>query len=89
MNQFPGAVRGPKIIMLSNLLSWNGKRYHVPVSSSASEFTSRVPSPRETEVYRVENKFHSCASTTGMPMVLVGIGLVYGGHGFDFHNLFQ
>jgi hypothetical protein len=75
--------------MLTSLLSWNGKSYRVPVSTSLSEFTSRVPSARDTEVYRVENKFHSCASITGMQMVLVGVGLVYGGHGFDFHNLFK
>ena len=89
MSQFPGSIRGPKIIMITSLLSWSGRRYHVPVGTSVSEFTSRVPSARETDVYRIENMFHSCQSVTGLKMSLIGAGLVYGGCGFDFQQLFQ
>jgi hypothetical protein len=75
--------------MMSSLISWSGKHYHVPVGGSISEFTSRVPAPTETALYKLENEFYTCASLTGLPMCLVGVGLLYGGHGYDFHNLFK
>jgi hypothetical protein len=89
MSGLKGLIRMPRVIMMTSFLSWSGKRYHVPVGGSLSEFTSRAPHPKETEVYKIENKFHTCSTQVGMEGCLVGTGLIYGGKGFDMHNLFK
>lgn len=75
--------RRPKIILLSRLLSWGSRKYKVPIGSSLSEFNSRNPYLTEEALYKVENKFQTCASMTGLDMCILGIGLIYGSKGYD------
>jgi hypothetical protein len=41
----------------------------------------------EDGLYKVENKFQTCAAITQMDMCIVGVGMMYGAGGFDFKDL--
>jgi hypothetical protein len=80
-------IKRPRIILLSKLLSWGGKKYKVPIGSSISEFNARNPYLTEEALYKVENRFQTVAALTKLDMCIVGIGLIYGAQGFDFAPL--
>jgi hypothetical protein len=80
-------TRRPRVVLLSRLLSWGGKKYKVPIGSSISEFNARNPYLTEDGLYKVENKFQTCAAITQMDMCIVGVGMMYGAGGFDFKDL--
>jgi len=80
-------TRRPRVILLSRLLSWGGKKYKVPIGTSISEFNARNPYLTEEGLYKVENKFQTCAALTKMEMCIVGVGMIYGSSGFDFKDL--
>lgn len=82
-------IKSPKIILISSLLTWGGRKYHVPIGGTTNEFLARVPVPSEVELYKLENKFHACFTQTGVRMTIVGVGLLYGGNGYDFHEVFK
>lgn len=80
-------TRRPRVILLSRLLSWGGKKYKVPIGTSISEFNARNAYLTEDALYKVENKFQTCAALTKMDMCIVGMGMIYGSSGFDFKDL--
>jgi hypothetical protein len=70
-------------------MSWGGKKYKVPIGSSISEFNARNPYLTQEKLYKVENKFQTCATLTKLEMCIVGVGLIYGAKGFDFASLYK
>lgn len=87
MTSAEALIRRPRIILLSKLLSWGGRKYKVPVGCSISEFNARNPYLTEDALYKVENKFQTCAARTKLDMCIVGVGLIYGAEGYDFHDV--
>jgi hypothetical protein len=79
----------PRIILLSNLLTWSGRRYHIPISCNINEFTNRIPAPNYGNLYKLENKFYSCSIICKLEMFIISVGLLYGGSGFDFQDMFK
>ena len=85
----PHAVRRPRLILLSSLLTWAGKSYDDPIVGSAADFHARVPAVCAVEQYLIENRFFAMASSSGTSACILGMGLVYGGVGFDMKEIFR
>lgn len=87
--QLPGLIRRPRIVLLSSLLTWAGKRYTNVITDAASEFCSRRPIAASEEVWKTENAVWNIASKTKTEVIIIGFGLLYGKGGFDFAGLFR
>ena len=59
------------------------------MGTSISEFNTRNPYLTHEALYKVENKFQSCANLTKMDMCVVGVGMIYGSKGYDMADLFM
>lgn len=89
ISQFPTSdLLCPRIVVVSSLQTWNGRRYHVPISTSVNEFTSRIPTHQSINLYKLENKFHNCMLQKRIQIHIVSLGLLYGGKGFDLNEIF-
>ena len=80
--QYP-ATLFPRVILLSSLLTWEG-------CSSGIEASKRTPASfLGTQILKVENHLMSVAKKRGHSVFVIGVGLLYGGSGYDFGEYFQ
>jgi hypothetical protein len=85
----PGLVRRPRIVVVSSLLTWAGRRYEGPISNINEEFCNRRPIAGAEDAWKTENCLWNIASKTKTEVLIVGTGLLYGLAGFDFAQLFR
>lgn len=74
---------------MSTILTWAGRKYHVPINGNINEFLSRVPLPSEGLLYKLENKFYSCSLLYRGKLCCISVGVIYGGKGFDFEDILK
>lgn len=79
----------PRIVVLSSLTTWCGKKYVEPISNLTSAFENRVPLLGSYELYDLENALSAAATSNGVELFIVGIGLLYGGNGADLLEIFK
>lgn len=74
---------------MSNVESWGGKRYLEPIEDLESAFEDRVPLARAFNTYALENQFLELAKSSTVNVCVMGLGLVFGGSGFDLTNVLR
>ena len=83
------AVKAPRIVFLSSLLTWAGKSFHqFDEQQLEGLFWKREPLPGSHDLYSFENKLMTAAAA-GADVTIVGLGLVYGGKGEDMETIFK
>lgn len=82
-------VKKPNIIIITSLLTWCGEVSSKSITYSDTDFCSRVPLHYARKSYDLENALWN-ASLDSRPgdgcTYFVGIGLIYGGSGWDFED---
>lgn len=82
--------RRPRVLLLSSLMTWAGKKQNEGViDGNFTNFNSRVPAVCASDQYLLENKFAHMVSSTKMDGCIVGLGLLYGGEGLDFQDMYM
>ena len=90
-------------MFLSSLLTWAGKSFHqfdevnecdpnqqqIIGNSLEVLFRKREPLPGSHDLYSFENKLMSAAAAASADVTVVGLGLIYGGKGYDFEDIFR
>lgn len=85
----PFNYRRPRVILLSSFFTWAGGKHEHKIAGSWNDFKARVPVIGAAEEYLLENGFYDMLTSTGADACIVGLGLVYGGSGFDMEDLFR
>ena len=82
-------VKKPNIIIITSLLTWCGEVSTKSITDPDTDFCSRVPLHCARKSYDLENALWN-ASLDSRPgygyTYFVGIGLIYGGSGWDFED---
>jgi hypothetical protein len=82
-------IKIAKLIILSTFLTWAGKAYTYQLERyNTTEFFNRVPIASAFQTFSLENQVVSLLSQK-IHLYLVHIGLLYGGKGFDFEDIFR
>lgn len=89
---WPTCVRRPRVVLLSSLMTWGGKLYAEPILDPLSQFVARLPASSSVSAFMQENALYNI--TTMLPsmsieVVVLSLGLVYGGGGWDFEGIFR
>lgn len=91
--QLPGVVRRPRIVLLSTLLTWAGRSYgETAIADYRASFASRLPASSAMTAFFCENLVHNLAAVLppgAIEVAVVGVGLLYGGPGWDLENLLR
>eukprot|EP00607_Mallomonas_marina_P008866 CAMPEP_0182424328 /NCGR_PEP_ID=MMETSP1167-20130531/10529_1 /TAXON_ID=2988 /ORGANISM="Mallomonas Sp, Strain CCMP3275" /LENGTH=801 /DNA_ID=CAMNT_0024604061 /DNA_START=446 /DNA_END=2851 /DNA_ORIENTATION=- len=86
----PFNYRCPRILLLSSFFTWAGGDSDSKIlSGSWSDFKIRSPTICAAEEYLLENSFYHMLRSSGLDGCIVGMGLVYGGSGYDMEELFR
>lgn len=89
--QLPGVARRPRVVLLSTLLTWGGKSYgDAAIVDYRASFASRVPASSAVSAFFCENLLHNLAAVLPpgtIEVAVVGVGLLYGGGGWDLESL--
>lgn len=82
----------PKIVLLSTLLTWSGKKYAQAIEDYTSEFIKRIPLLDTLDIYATENTAfefaRNCPNCAGK-LYILSVGLLYGRTGYDFQDSFR
>jgi hypothetical protein len=79
----------PRLIVLTNLLTWGVFQLDTTGAGlTVDHFKNRVPAMGVSNLSALENQLFNI-SRGGVDIGLLGIGLVYGGGGYDFESLFR
>lgn len=82
-------VKNPNIIIITSLLTWCGVDSSKSITDPDTDFCSRIPLHCARKSYDLESALWNAAldSRPGDGyMYFVGIGLIYGGFGWDFED---
>lgn len=80
-----------KIIVLSTFITWGGKKYSSPITNALVEFKKRHPFSNTFELFYLENVLVEMAGRGRgrFKLSVVGMGLLYGGKGYDLFDAFE
>jgi hypothetical protein len=90
----PQSKIGPRIILLSSLMTWCGSRiFFDSMTMNVEEaFQKRSPLPGMHELYSIENRYMQLLQSqklASFEFSCVGLGLLYGGGGYDMSDIFK
>ncbi len=76
---------------MSTLLTWAGKTYSADIPDSALdvEFKKRVPIAGVYDEFMLENSLFAFGKQFQAQLTIFSVGLVYGGNGYDFKDMFK
>lgn len=77
------------VILLSTFDTWGGDWPKHSIVDIDAYFHSRLPLASAYELYHLENELASVAARNRVRLRIVGCGLLYGGDGLDFKDLFM
>eukprot|EP01035_Chromulina_nebulosa_P024788 gene24789-32282_t len=83
-----------KIIALSSVLSWGGRRYPQTITDGDAEFRNRVPMTCAAHEYSSENTLARLNESVFLKngsngVIILGIGLLYGEDGMDLKDVLK
>ena len=83
------SMRKPKIVLLTSLMTWCGEVLSKVITDANIDFCSRIPLHCARKSYDLENALWNSALDSLLgdgKTYFVGIGLLYGGSGWDFQD---
>lgn len=80
-------LRRPRMILISTLLTWGGVT--VNTSDASNQFKQRTSCIGNHCQFELENIFWTMSSATKAEAFIIGMGMLYGGSGFDFGSFFR
>ena len=78
----------PRIVVISNFMTWTGCENYGILESSNESFQSRISSRGYSEQYDLENMLYSMRNRHHDVCVICK-GLIYGNCGYDFYDMFR